>query len=130
MLNGSGKIIAADLHEGMLEKIRTKIRGTRIEEKIELHKCEIDRIGIKSKVDFILAFYVVHEIKDHTKLFNEMKAILKPGGKIIIVEPSFHVSNKDFKEMLKNIMKTGLEINRAPKILFSRSIIAADPYGY
>ena len=129
MLNGSGKVIAADLQEGMLEKVETKIRGTLLEKKIELHKCEADRIGLKSKVDFILAFYVVHEIKDHKLLFEEMKALLKPDGKICIVEPSFHVSRNTFKDMIRNLMKAGFEVSQAPKILFSRSIIAADPFG-
>jgi ubiquinone/menaquinone biosynthesis C-methylase UbiE len=125
MLNGTGKVIAADLQEGMLEKIKGKISGTLLENKIELHKCEADRIGLKCKVDLILAFYVVHEIKDHNKLFEEMTAILKPEGKIYIVEPAFHVSGKDFNEMVGKILEAGLEVTRAPGILFSRSIIAA-----
>lgn len=128
MLNGNGKVIAADLQEGMLEKIRTKISGTPLEEKIELHKCESDTIGLKSKVDLILAFYVVHEIKDHDRLFEEMNAILKPGGKLLIAEPSFHVTRKDFEEMIKKLMKAGFEVSQAPKILFSRSIMATDPF--
>ncbi len=130
MLNGNGKIIAADLQEGMLENIKGKISGTLLEKKIELHKCEADRIGLKSNVDFILAFYVVHEIKDHNKLFEEMKAMLKPEGKICIIEPSFHVSREAFKEMIRKLMNAGFEVNQGPKILFSRSIIAADPFGY
>jgi ubiquinone/menaquinone biosynthesis C-methylase UbiE len=129
MLNGNGKVIAADLQEGMLENIKEKISGTLLENKIELHKCEADRIGLRSRVDFILAFYVVHEIKDHNRLFEEMKAILKPDGKIYIVEPAFHVSSKGFNDMVGKILRAGLEVTRAPGILFSRSIIAADPFG-
>ena len=129
ILNDSGKVIAADLQQGMLDKIRKKISGTLIEDKIKLHKCEADTIGLKSKVDLILAFYVVHEIKDHDRLFEEIKAILKPGGKLLIVEPSFHVTRKDFEEMTKKLMKAGLEVSQVPKILFSRSIMASDPFG-
>ncbi len=129
MLNGTGKVIAADLQEEMLENIKGKISGTLLENKIELHKCEADRIGLKCKVDFILAFYVVHEIKDHNKLFEELKEILKPDGKLCIVEPAFHVSLNNFEEMIGKLMKAGFEVSPAPKILFSRSIMAADPFG-
>jgi len=130
MLNGRGKVIAGDLQEGMLEKIKGRISGTILENLIELHKCEADKIGLKSKVDFILAVYVVHEIKDHDKLFEEMKAMLNPDGKILIVEPSFHVSGKNFNDMVEKILKAGFEVNQAPRILFSHTIIATDPFCY
>ena len=59
MLNGSGKVIAADLQEGMLEILSRKIKGTDLEKRIELHKCNEDSIGITENVDFILAFYLI-----------------------------------------------------------------------
>ena len=62
MVGESGRVIAVDLQEGMLQKLREKIQGTEHEERIMLHKCEEDNIGIAEQVDFILAFYVVHEV--------------------------------------------------------------------
>jgi len=38
MIGKSGKVIAADLQEGMLQKLRNKIKGTEIEKRIKLHK--------------------------------------------------------------------------------------------
>ena len=46
MLNNSGKVIAADLQMGMLEKLKQKIKGTEIEQKIKLHKCQDNNIGV------------------------------------------------------------------------------------
>jgi ubiquinone/menaquinone biosynthesis C-methylase UbiE len=43
MTGETGKVIAADLQEGMLNKLRDKIKGTEIEERIILHKGK--RIG-------------------------------------------------------------------------------------
>ena len=37
MVGASGKVIAADLQEGMLRKLENKIRGTEIEKRIKLH---------------------------------------------------------------------------------------------
>src|SRR4030042_2414408 len=124
MLNCSGKVIAADLQEGMLEKVKTKISGTQLEKKIELHKCEADRIGVTSKVDFVLAFYVVHEVKDHIRLFEELRTILQPGGKILIIEPGFHVSLKSFEEMVRKFSESGFKVTARPKNLFSHSVLA------
>jgi len=46
LLNGSGKVIAADLQDGMLEKVGQKISGTKLEQSIVLHKCQSETIGV------------------------------------------------------------------------------------
>jgi ubiquinone/menaquinone biosynthesis C-methylase UbiE len=123
MLNNSGKIIAADLQEGMLEKVKVKIKGTELEKRIELHKCEAAKTGITEKVDFILCFYMVHEVPDQDKLFLELKSILKPGGKIYIIEPKFHVSKKSFDCMISKLDTIGFDIIDRPKVFFSRAVL-------
>lgn len=123
MLNHSGKVIAADLQEGMLEKVRQKISGTELEQSIVLHKCQSETIGIKEKVDFVLAFYMVHEVPNQDKLFLELKSILKPNGKIFIVEPNFHVTKKSFETMLKRAKSIGFKIAERPKSFLNRAVI-------
>ncbi len=46
LINDSGKVIAADLQEGMLEKVRQKIKGTALEPRITLHKCQEESIDL------------------------------------------------------------------------------------
>jgi len=94
LLNNSGKVIAADLQEGMLDKVRQKIKGTALEKKITLHKCQVESIDLCEKVDFVLAFYMVHEVPNQEKLFKELNSILKPKGQLFIIELKFHVSKK------------------------------------
>jgi ubiquinone/menaquinone biosynthesis C-methylase UbiE len=123
MLSGSGKVIAADLQDGMLEKVSVKIKGKPLEQIIELHKCQDDKIGVTEKVDFVLAFWMIHEVPDHDKLFAELKSILKPGGRIYIIEPKMHVSDKAFEEMIVQIRNAGFEVLERPKVFFSRAAI-------
>jgi ubiquinone/menaquinone biosynthesis C-methylase UbiE len=123
MVGESGRVIAADLQEGMLQKLGEKIKGTELEDQITLHKCEEDKIGLADKVDFILAFYVVHEVPEKEKFFTEFAAMLKPNGQVLIVEPPFHVSKKAFEETIEKVMNAGLtEVNR-PKVLFNKAVI-------
>ena len=77
LVGESGKVIAADLQEGMLEKIRTKVQNTYLEKIITLHKVGEDKIGLEEKVDFALFFYVLHEVPNQEKLLEEIKTILK-----------------------------------------------------
>jgi Methylase involved in ubiquinone/menaquinone biosynthesis len=123
LLNNSGNVIAADLQEGMLDKVRQKIQGTALEHMITLHQCQERSIGLTVKVDFILAFYMVHEVPDRQKLLEEMTHLLKPGGKILIVEPKFHVSKESFKSLLDETEKIGLKVIANPKITFSRAVL-------
>ena len=120
-----GRIIAADLQQKMLEKMAMKIRGTELEKRVEMHLCQTGRIGIPGKVDFVLAFWMVHEVSDHQKLFEELKSALNPGGRIWIIEPKFHVTEKSFKKMITRIESAGLEIIERPKISLSRTVLLA-----
>lgn len=123
LVGDTGKVIAADLQEGMLEKVIKKIRGTKLEQRVELHQCLSDKIGVTEKVDFVLAFYMIHEVPDQDKLFSELKSILKPNGKIYIIEPKIHVPGKAFDEMLLRIEGLGFKIVDRPKVFFSRSVL-------
>jgi ubiquinone/menaquinone biosynthesis C-methylase UbiE len=66
---------------------------------------------------------MVHEVPDQEKLLNELKSILKPNGKIFIIEPKFHVSKEAFNEMINLIRKTGLDIIEYPKVFYSRTVV-------
>ena len=120
-----GRVIAADLQQKMLEKMAGKVRGTSFEKRIEAHLCKSDRIGIPFKVDFILAFWMIHEVPDQMRMFREMKSILNPGGRIFIIEPKIHVTKKAFINMLANLESAGLAIIERPKVSVSRSVLLA-----
>jgi ubiquinone/menaquinone biosynthesis C-methylase UbiE len=112
----SGRVIAADLQEGMLQKLREKILGTEFEERIALHKCEKNKLGLPEKVDFVLAFYMVHEIPDQQSFLHEIQSALKPTGHVLIVEPPFHVSKREFAETIRRAKNAGLKEISRPKI--------------
>jgi len=119
----NGKVIAADLQEGMLDILKKKIQNTPLEEKISLHQCGKGSIGIKEKVNFILAFYVVHEVPDKDRLYNEFSSLLEKDGKLLIVEPFFHVDKKVFNIMIEDLGKNGFKIVKKPRIFFSHSVL-------
>lgn len=123
MVGESGRVIASDLQDGMLQKLQSKIKGTDLEERIILHKCEEDKIGIEEQVDFILAFYMVHEIPHQDMFFREIESILKTNGLILIVEPPFHVSKKAFNQTVERAQEAGLIASEGAKVFFSKTVI-------
>ncbi len=123
MVGKTGHVIAVDLQEGMLRKVREKIQGTELEERFTLHLCEEDKIGVSRPVNFVLMFYVVHEVPDQGKLFREIESILKPKGKVFIVEPPFHVSKKGFEDMIRIATDVGFSVVKRPKIWMNRAVL-------
>ena len=123
MVGKSGRVIATDLQEGMLQKLRDKIQRTELEERITLHKCEEDKIGISADVDFVLAFYMVHEVQDQEDFFKQIGSILKPNGQLLIVEPPFHVSKTEFEKTVNKARDAGFTPVRRPKVFLSKAVI-------
>jgi len=124
MVGESGKLIAVDVQEGMLEKLKNKIKGKEVEKRIMLHKNEEDEIGISEKTDFILAFNVLHEVPNQNKFLEEIYAILKTNGNFFLVEPKlFHVSKKAFKETERKAISIGFSPIEKPRIFLSRAIL-------
>jgi ubiquinone/menaquinone biosynthesis C-methylase UbiE len=123
MVGKYGRVIAADMQEGMLRKVKEKIAGTELEKRVLLHKCEENRIGVTQPVDFVLLFYMVHEVPDKQHFFKEIQTILKPGGKVLIVEPPVHVSKSAFEETVSIAADAGLVVVERTKVFFSRGVV-------
>ena len=123
ILNGTGKLISADVQDDMLNIIRKKIKNTDLERRIELHKSDFEKIGVCEKVDFVLAFWMVHEVRNKKNFFEELSSILKPNGLIFIIEPKIHVSKKAFHEMVNMLKEMGFSIVETPKVFFSRTVV-------
>lgn len=118
-----GKVIAVDLQEEMLLKVKQKAAKYSMEDCIKIHKSSETSLALKEKADFILAFYMVHEVPDQKKLFTEINDILKPDGTLLVAEPNFHVSENDFSNSIKIAESFGLRVIEQRKIAFSRSCL-------
>jgi len=124
MVGPTGRVIAADLQDGMLQKLREKIRGTDLAPRMTLVRCERNSVGVRGPVDFILAFFMVHEVPDKDRLFWEFKAVLRPGGRCLLVEPKlFHVSRGAFEATLGVARKKGFAAGEGPKLRFCWSAV-------
>ena len=122
LLEGTGKVIAVDMQEGMLEIIKKKVKGTPLENNIVLHKCSPEKIDVKENVDFVLMFYMVHEVPSKENLFDEVLPLINKNGLLMIVEPKL-VSEKEFNRITNSIIEKGFEEYHKLKILLSRGIV-------
>jgi ubiquinone/menaquinone biosynthesis C-methylase UbiE len=123
MVGENGMVVAADIQEGMLQMVQKKIQGTPLDKIIELHKTSQNSLDLSLKADFTLAFYVLHEIPGKENLYRELHSLLKPGGKLLVIEPKGHVSKKEFKTMILQFTSLGFHTVSCAKVFFSRTVL-------
>jgi ubiquinone/menaquinone biosynthesis C-methylase UbiE len=123
LVGENGKVLAVDLQEQMLEHVNRKARKYGLADRIETHLCGEQHIGLNRKADFILAFYMVHETQNPGAFFQEAKAMLKDGGRLLVVEPKMHVKQSEFERTVAAGSKTGLKPIGFPKNKGGRAVL-------
>jgi demethylmenaquinone methyltransferase/2-methoxy-6-polyprenyl-1,4-benzoquinol methylase len=81
------KIIGIDISDGMLEIGKKKIERLGLQHHIELLKGDSETITFNSNsFDAVTVAFGVRNFQDLEKGLLEMKRVLKPGGKLIVLE--------------------------------------------
>jgi ubiquinone/menaquinone biosynthesis C-methylase UbiE len=123
MVGENGTVTATDVQDEMLQYAKDKSNRSASGSRITWHRNSPESLGIQMNADFILSFHMVHEVPDQDRFFKEVFAILKPGGKYLVAEPVFHVSEQAFGRSLEAAARAGLRIEERPKISMSRSVV-------
>lgn len=127
MVGPAGRVYSVDLQPEMLDKVRKKAVRLGLEDRMVFHNCPQEKIGLDPAVeaDFVLAYYMVHETPDHLEFLREIKNLVKNDeGRILIVEPRFHVNQKQFDRMRRDAESLGYQILATPSKKGGRSLLA------
>jgi ubiquinone/menaquinone biosynthesis C-methylase UbiE len=126
MVGAGGEVLAVDLQEKLLEKLRKRARKAELADRITTRACGANSLDLEEfdgRVDFVLAFAVVHEVPDVGALFNEIFRLMKPGGECLFAEPAGHVSVPDFAQSLSLAEEVGFRASEGPEITWSHSAL-------
>ena len=126
MVGPSGKVICVDMQEGMLKRLERRASEAGMASRMEIRLCQQTSLALgeyAGKIDFVLAFAVVHEVPDHPRLFRELAALLKPLGSLLVAEPKGHVSEDDFVRTVSVAEQQGFRVVGRPRILRSRAVL-------
>jgi len=123
MVGPYGRVIAVDLQAEALALLEEKAEKLGLAKVIETWKCEADDIGRLPGVDFGLSAYMVHETPDIDAYFTRMAECVKPGGKLLLAEPRFHVSRSHFGDELSAAGRAGFVRAGDPAIRFSHAAV-------
>jgi ubiquinone/menaquinone biosynthesis C-methylase UbiE len=127
MVGGSGRVIAVDLQEQMLEIVRRKAGRAGLLSRIQLHQSTLEDIGVTEPVDFGLAFWMLHEVRHQDRFLQQLHGLLKPGGRFLLIEPLIHVSAESFQDSVAKAHAAGLKSIAERKVRISRAIVFQKP---
>lgn len=125
LVGPEGRVIAVDVQEKMIESLIKRAHKAGVADRVVTKVCEPDDLGVTDPVDLCLLINVAHEVPKVESLLAQVRLVLKPTGKVLLAEPSFHVSESDFRETLSLASDSGLAVVAEPKIRRSRSVLLA-----
>ena len=81
------QIIGVDISEGMLEVGRKKIQRRGLDDIIKLERGDSEGIGYPdNKFDAVIVAFGVRNFENLEKGLKDMRRVLRPGGKVVILE--------------------------------------------
>jgi ubiquinone/menaquinone biosynthesis C-methylase UbiE len=123
LVSSKGSVIAIDIQQKMLSALMARAQKKSVADRIKTHLAGPDSIGFNEKADFILAFWMMHEVPDQRRFLSEIRNLMKPEGLFLLVEPLIHVSKKNFALTIETAKGLGFVIKESPKIRMSQSAL-------
>jgi len=128
LVGEDGRVICVDVQERMLASLARRAVKAGVRDRLELRRASSDSLGIgdlAGTVQFALTFAVVHEVPDPRKLFSEIHASLASGARLLVSEPSGHVSPGAFEVTIATAQAAGFRVEESPSISRSYSRLLA-----
>jgi len=117
MVGPKGRVVAVEIQEKMLSVLSRRARKAGLDDRIDIRHIGDNNLGIGdllNKVDFAAAIHVVHEVPDQTIFFKEVWEALKPGGKMLVLEPKGHISQTEFEQTVETANQVGFKTKAVP----------------
>ncbi len=131
LVGPKGRVIAIDIQPKMLSVLARRAKKAALSERIELRQVASTGLGIEDfsgEVDFVAAFHMVHEMPNPSDFFTEVWKALKPGGKVLVIEPKGHVTYDQFKEIVDSAEKIGFRVNTDFSKVSDRKSLLQKPF--
>lgn len=114
-------VIGVDISEGMLNVGREKLKKRKLDDKITLTSGDSENLPFEdNKFDAIIVAFGVRNFENLEKGLSEMFRVLRPGGKVVVLEfskpkrfPFKQLYNFYFKNILPTLGKTISKDNAA-----------------
>ena len=115
----NGRVVAVDVEPRMIDRLKRRMDKAGLLNRVDARVAKSDSMGLsdlRGKVDFVLAFFMVHEMPSATRFFAEAAETMKPGATLLLAEPPGHVKKEKFDAELQVATAAGFGIADRPSI--------------
>lgn len=124
MVAPDGKLYCVDIQQRMLEKLRERAVGKKLDKHIDTILSDTRSLHVDhltEQIDFCLLANVVHEVPDQQHLFRQVAHTMKSGSKALFIEPGWHVKKEDWEHSQRLAWQSGFQIRSGIQISGSRA---------
>ena len=128
LVGPSGRVVAIDVQPKMIASLKGRAAKANVTHRIDARVASAETMGIANligKVDFTLAFAMVHEFPDAARFFDEVSQVSKPGAQLLLAEPRGHVNDARFDAELRAAAEVGLRLVDRPTVRRMHSALLA-----
>jgi ArsR family transcriptional regulator len=94
------RIIAVDSSAEMLKAARGRLEA---HENVDVHRGELESLPIdEARLDFATMMLVLHHLPDPARALNEVARVLKPGGRLVLVDMLPH-DRENYRQQMGHV---------------------------
>jgi len=126
LVGPSGRVVAVDVQSRMLAGLKRRAARKGLLERVDARLAKRDSLGVPDlagRVDFALAFALVHELPAAGRFFTEIAEALKRDACLLLAEPTGHVNATEFEDELQAAAQAGLQLANRPAIRHNRTAL-------
>jgi ubiquinone/menaquinone biosynthesis C-methylase UbiE len=99
LVGSAGRVVCVDLQPKMIAGMERRARRAGVADRIEAVVGTLDDPRLTPRVasfDLAMTIHMLHEVPDQGAFLQRIAALLRPGGRLLVVEPKGHVTATAF----------------------------------
>lgn len=119
MVGPTGRVVSIDVEPRAVTRLMRRARKAGLAERIEARACDTRDLGLatyEGEVDLVTVIHTLHELEDLPGFLTQVAALLKPTGRMLVVEPRGHVKPENFAAKLACCRLAGFQALDPPAI--------------
>jgi ubiquinone/menaquinone biosynthesis C-methylase UbiE len=126
LVGASGRVIAVDVQPKMIATLKRRAAKAGLLDRIDARVSPAQTMALgdlEGKIDFTLAFAVVHEFPDAGRFFDEVAHVSKPNARLFLAEPSGRVKQEKFEAELNAAAAVRFQLRQRPEVRRSQAAL-------
>ncbi len=119
LVGPEGRVVSVDIEPRAVAKLEHRARRAGIANRIDARACTTRDLGLadyEGRVDRVFVIHTLHELADLPGFLGQVTRLLKPGGRLIVVEPRGHVQPEQFSAEIEVCRSNGFRDVEPPAV--------------